>query len=222
MPTEGPLRHRLDIDRDRLIETMGYSPRTGVARAEMHLDRLENSAKALQFAFNRMGATGAMRYFAKGPEPLRVRLTLGSAGDLDVKTATFEPMPVGTVWRLAVAKTALDSADRLLAHKTTKRDVYAAARAEFAPELADEVLLLNERGELCEGTITNVFADLGDGTLATPPLACGLLPGVLRRELLETGRAVERVLTPGDLRVAKAIHVGNSLRGLIEARLAEA
>lgn len=220
MPAESPLRHRLGPD-DRLIETLGYAPRSGVARAELHLDRLERSARALYFAFNRMGAIGALRHFAMGPQPLRVRLTLGSAGDLDVQTAPFAPMPTGTVWRLAVAATRLDSGDRLLAHKTTKREAYAAARAEFAADTADEVILLNERGEVCEGAITNVFADMGDGTLATPPLSCGLLPGVLRAELLATGRAVERVLTPTDLRAAKAIFVGNSLRGLIAARLAE-
>ncbi|MBX3531755.1 MAG: aminotransferase class IV family protein [Rhizobiaceae bacterium] len=220
MPAEGPLRHRLGPD-DRLIETMGYAPRKGVARAELHLDRLERSAKALYFAFNRMGAIGALRHFAKGPQPLRVRFTLGSGGDLDVTTAPFEAAPAGTVWRLAVAVTRLDSADGLLAHKTTKRDIYAAARREFAADAADEVLLLNERGEVCEGTITNVFADMGDAALATPPLTSGLLPGVLRQELLEAGRAVERVLTPDDLRAAKSLFVGNSLRGLIAARLDE-
>ena len=85
---------------------------------------------------------------------------------------------------------------------------------------ADEVILLNERGEVCEGTITNVFVDIGDGVLVTPALACGLLPGVLRGELLDAGRAREAVLSPADLMDAKALFVGNSLRGLIPARLA--
>jgi 4-amino-4-deoxychorismate lyase len=220
MPAEGPLRHRLGPD-DRLIETLGYLPRRGIARAGLHLDRLERSARALYFAFNRMGATGALARYGNGPKPLRIRLTLGSAGDLEVTAAPFEPMPAGAVWRLAVAATRLDSADGLLAHKTTKREAYAAARAEFAADAADEVILLNERGEVCEGTITTIFADMGDGVLATPPIACGLLPGVLRAELLETGRAVERVLKPDDLRAAKSLFVGNSLRGLIAARLVE-
>ena len=70
------------------------------------------------------------------------------------------------------------------------------ARAEYQVHQADEVILLNERGEVCEGTITNVFADVGDGVLVTPALACGLLPGVLRGELLDEGRASEAVLSP--------------------------
>ncbi|TIX48763.1 MAG: hypothetical protein E5V33_30300, partial [Mesorhizobium sp.] len=97
---------------------------------------------------------------------------------------------------------------------------YQRARAEYLASRADEVLLANERGELCEGTITNLFADFGDGVLATPRLDCGLLPGVLRGELLDEGRAREAIYTLDDLKSAKAIFVGNSLRGLIPARLA--
>ncbi len=82
------------------------------------------------------------------------------------------------------------------------------------------MLLLNERGEVCEGTITNVFIDAGDGgPLLTPPLSCGLLPGVLRAEMLEAGRAVEAILTLADLKTAKELFVGNSLRGLIRVQL---
>jgi 4-amino-4-deoxychorismate lyase len=84
---------------------------------------------------------------------------------------------------------------------------------------ADEVILLNERGEVCEGTITNIFLDTGDDGLVTAALISGLLPGVLRGELLDTGRAREAVLGPADLADAKALFVGNSLRGLIPARL---
>ncbi|TIT84983.1 MAG: hypothetical protein E5W55_33345, partial [Mesorhizobium sp.] len=103
--------------------------------------------------------------------------------------------------------------------KTSRRETYQRARAEYLATRADEVLLANERGELCEGTITNLFADFGDGVLATPRLDCGLLPGVLRGELLDEGRAVEAIYTFDDLKSAKAIFVGNSLRGLIPAQL---
>jgi 4-amino-4-deoxychorismate lyase len=82
------------------------------------------------------------------------------------------------------------------------------------------VLLLNERGEVCEGTITNLFVDIGEDALVTPALDCGLLPGVLRGEMIEQGKAKEVTLTEADLRTAKMFYVGNSLRGLIGARLA--
>jgi para-aminobenzoate synthetase/4-amino-4-deoxychorismate lyase len=53
--------------------------------------------------------------------------------------------------------------------------------------------------------------------LLTPPLSLGLLPGVLRAELIEKGRAVESHLRPADL--AQGFFLGNSLRGLVPARL---
>ena len=80
-----------------------------------------------------------------------------------------------------------------------------AARAEYPVADADEVILLNERGEVCEGTITNLFLDTGEGgPLLTPRACCGLLPGVLREELLDAGKAREAVLTPADLSGSKA------------------
>jgi len=52
----------------------------------------------------------------------------------------------------------------------------------------DEVIFLNKKGELTEGTRTTLFIEL-DGRLFTPALACGLLPGTLREELLDLPRA---------------------------------
>ena len=80
------------------------------------------------------------------------------------------------------------------------------------------MILLNERGEVCEGTITNIFAESADGMLLTPPLTSGLLPGVLRAELIRERKARGEVLKLDDLRHRK-LFVGNSLRGLIPAEL---
>ncbi|MDX3976607.1 MAG: aminotransferase class IV [Shinella sp.] len=153
------------------------------------------------------------------PQPLRIRLELFANARIDVQTAPFTPLAADTIWRLKIATTRLASTDPLLRHKTSRRAAYTAARAEFPTTEAEEVLLLNERGELCEGTITSLFLDDGTGILKTPPLASGLLAGVLRQELLESGKAVERVLRPEDL-TRGTIFVGNSLRGLIRGSLA--
>jgi 4-amino-4-deoxychorismate lyase len=136
-----------------------------------------------------------------------------------VQTAPFTPLAPDATWRLKIATARLASTDPLLRHKTSRRAAYAAARAEFPATEAEEVILANERGELCEGTITSLFLDDGSGILKTPPLACGLLAGVLREELLESGKAVEQVLLPQDLATGTVL-LGNSLRGLIRSRLA--
>jgi 4-amino-4-deoxychorismate lyase len=122
------------------------------------------------------------------------------------------------VWTVRIASTRLDSTDKLLRIKTTRRTVYDDARAEYTPQQADEVLMLNERGEVCEGTITSVFLDDGSGVLRTPPISCGLLAGVLRTELICQRKARVGRIAVSDL-VHGRIYVGNSLRGLIPAKL---
>lgn len=217
MSSEGPLRDGNPPDFE-LIETLRWEPAQGFVRLERHLARLEASARDLGFRFER--AEVARELSDSGSAPLRIRLTLDPAGKAKVTTQPFAPLPADAIWKLAVAKARLDSTDVLLRHKTTKRAAYEAARSEFPADAANEVILLNERNEACEGTITTLFADPGDGVLRTPSLRCGLLAGVLRAELLETGKAIEAVLTIDDLHKAKALFVGNSLRGLIRARLA--
>jgi 4-amino-4-deoxychorismate lyase len=203
-----------------LIETMRWDPGTGIVRLRLHLARLKRSAGRLGF----LGADKAAEKLANvhGENlPLRVRLTLSSTGEIAITTAIFSPLPEDTVWRIAIASTRLNSTNKLLRHKTTRRDIYETARAEYPAAEADEVLLLNEKGEPCEGTITSIFLDDGSGILKTPPISCGLLAGVLRTELICTRRARIQRLTLKDLKNG-TLYMGNSLRGLIRAELISA
>jgi para-aminobenzoate synthetase/4-amino-4-deoxychorismate lyase len=109
----------------------------------------------------------------------------------------------------------VDSSDLLLRHKTSWREFYDDEQARLAKLTGcDEAIFLNERGELTEGSRTNIFIRRG-GKLLTPPLSAGLLDGVLRRELIEQGQCVESTLRPKDL--VGDLFLGNSLRGLIAA-----
>jgi para-aminobenzoate synthetase/4-amino-4-deoxychorismate lyase len=82
----------------------------------------------------------------------------------------------------------------------------------------DEVLFANERGELTEGTRTNVFVRRGE-RLFTPPISCGLLDGTLRQEIISCFRnkVTETVLHRSDLAIADEVLLGNSVRGLMSA-----
>jgi 4-amino-4-deoxychorismate lyase len=201
-----------------LIETMRHEPATGFLRLDLHLARLSASAEALGFA-GAGAARDALVALEKTASPMRVRLELFASGRIEITTAPFHPVEDGTVWRLKIARTRLSSRDPLLCHKTSRRGVYDAARAEFDRGEADEVLLLNEKGAVCEGTITTLFVDDGAGGLVTPPLSAGLLAGVLRAELLCRKKARVAPIFPRDL-AGKSLYLGNSLRGLIPARLA--
>jgi para-aminobenzoate synthetase/4-amino-4-deoxychorismate lyase len=102
----------------------------------------------------------------------------------------------------------------MLYHKTTHRPLYSQAFEQATREGFDDALFFNLRGEVTEGAISNVFVEK-DGRWFTPPVDCGLLPGVYRRHLLETRPEIEeRVLSLDDLRAADAIYLANAVRGL--------
>ncbi len=220
MYAQGALRDGNTADFE-LIETMRWEPGQGFLRFDRHLARLYGSADELGFACDPRRIGEVLANTVGGQRTaLRTRLVLQRNGEVTASTQPYEPLAADKVWRLQPARVRLSSTDTLLRHKTSRRQVYTHARAEYLITQADEVLLANERGEICEGTITNVFADFGDGVLMTPRVDCGLLPGVLRGELLDEGRASEAIYSYDELRSAKAIFVGNSLRGLIPATLA--
>lgn len=202
-----------------LIETFRWEPAAGFVRLEGHIARLERSAAALGFTLDRASIVERLNMAASGEATLRMRLELYRDGRLDVTAQPFQALPAQTVWRLAIAQIRVRADDPMLIHKTTLRGLYEQARAEFTHDEANEVILLNEKDEICEGTISNIFARFDDDILVTPPLSSGLLPGIFRQELLEYGEAVEGVLYPSDLQNARQLLIGNSLRGLIRAKL---
>ncbi|MFS8044556.1 aminotransferase class IV family protein [Rhizobium sp. BR 314] len=201
-----------------LIETLRYEPETGFVRLRLHLARLQRSARRLGFSTPKNVLGKLEEAVAGAAAPLRVRLTLDREGLTQVTTAPFVPLLPDTVWRVRIAATRLDSSDKLLRVKTTRRGVYEAARAEYKPDEAEEVLLLNEKDEVCEGTITSVFIVDDPDTLRTPPISSGLLAGVLRTELICQRKARVGRIRLDDLK-DHTLYVGNSLRGLIRAQL---
>jgi 4-amino-4-deoxychorismate lyase len=197
----------------KLIETIAWRRNPGFINLPEHLARLERTARVFRIPFDRDAIDRALAG-ARGDLPLRVRLTLGLDGAAEVTLSAFGYGP--EVWNLRIAPDRLDPADPWLRVKTSMRTRYDAARAAL-PRDIHELLYLNTRGEVCEGTIFNVFLKI-DGSYLTPRLACGLLPGVLRQIMLRDGRAREAVLRVEDLRRGQ-LFLGNSLRGLCVARL---
>ncbi len=208
---EGPFRRSLPPGLT-VIETLRLDP-AGPVRGERHLARMARTARDLGIAFDRGGAAAQLRA-ACGPQSRRARLTLAAGGTLALSVGPIAAAP--PVWRLRWAAERVRSDDPWRRVKTSRRGIYDRARAAL-PDDAEEVLFLNERGEVAEGAITTIFAVTDEGLL-TPPVRCGALPGILREELIAQGRARERVLRPADL-VGARLCVGNSLRGLLRARL---
>jgi len=202
-----------------LIETLLWTRAAGYWLAEGHAARMAGSARDLGFRFSREAYDGALAEACAAPKAdrLRVRLELRRDGRIAAAAAPF-PESEPKVWRVAVAKTRLDSRNPLLRHKTTRRSLYedALKQAQAADSSIDEVVFLNERDEVCEGARTNLFLPRAD-VMLTPPLSCGLLAGVLRADLLARGAARERILRLDDL--GDGFLLGNALRGVLPARL---
>jgi len=199
----------------RLIETFRYTPGFGAVDLGLHLNRMCDSARQLGFAFDRDLAEHICDGLS-GNKPLRCRLTLGVKGDFQLSHVPLDPAPA--VWQVDISDTRLNTGDAWLAHKTTQRDIYDTTRANL-PHGIHEMLFLNERDELCEGTITNVFVETQGGTWVTPPISAGCLPGILRQKLIKSGEVTVKTVTLGDLMAARSVVVGNSLRGKIRADL---
>lgn len=187
-------------------------------RGEAHLARMQRTARHFGLRFSPADA----RAYLKGVEAAhpegcwRLRLTCDAQGRLAHTLGAFTPM-AGPV-RLALAPQPVPTRGpraEYLAHKTTRRELYAADK----PEGAFDVILWNEAGELTECSFGNLALQL-DGQWVTPPLAAGLLPGVLRAELLAQGRIREARLMRDDLGRATALAFFNSLRGWLPASLA--
>ena len=147
--------------------------------------------------------------------PSRVRLTIDQTGQVAITSAPMAANPGS--WIIAKAPVVLDATNPWRQVKTTHRAIYDDARAGL-PAGVDELIFINGNGHLAEGTITNVFVEV-DGILRTPPVSDGALPGILRAKMIADNRAEVGYLTWDDLVQSPRIYVGNSLRGLIPARV---
>jgi para-aminobenzoate synthetase/4-amino-4-deoxychorismate lyase len=208
-----------------LIETIRYERSTGFHLLERHLARLQSSAGYFGYPFSREAVLAALEAEASRVEApvAMLRLLLAEDGTITVTSTAIELPTKGTVWRFVISDQRLDEKDPFFYHKTTRRQFYdSEMQRQKALTGCDEVVFLNKKGELTEGTRTNLFIEI-DGRLFTPALTCGLLPGTLREELLDLPRAAasEAVLTPQDLLTADRIYLGNSVRGLVRAELLE-
>ncbi|MEY4889526.1 MAG: aminodeoxychorismate synthase component [Pseudomonadota bacterium] len=197
-----------------LIETMRFDPEQGIERLDLHLARMRASAQAFDFSFDRHAVRNELQAATfRLREAKRIRLLLAKSGAVAIEISNLPPAPVGPV-AVAVVPLPVDVSDFRLVHKTSDRAFYDEARAKAG---AFEVVFTDADGFLTEGSFTTLYVER-DGVLLTPPLSRHLLPGTLRSELIEAGRAKEADVRPEDL--ANGFFIGNAIRGILPARIA--
>ena len=209
--------------RPQLIETLRVAPDGRMPLLPWHLERLSASVTALGY---RWSVEAVQREIARVAATLpegttyRMRVLVADDGRIEITHAPLDPLPARPL--VAIAATCLDAKAPMLRHKTTHRPWYEDAPAWLGahPGYFD-LLYLNERGEVCEGSRSNVYV-LRDGVWLTPPVACGLLPGAKRAELMDEELVEEAVLTLADLQGAAGLRLSNALRGWFDVTLAPA
>jgi para-aminobenzoate synthetase/4-amino-4-deoxychorismate lyase len=200
-----------------LIETILVEEGAGYFLMERHLERMRRSAAYFGFTFRPDPVRNALVKRSAGLAGThKVRLVLSRTGKFTIDTELIPPKTSASIFTAALARTPVDSRDPFRYHKTTNRDLYLKELAKH-PDCAD-VLFLNEWGKVTEGATTNVVAKLA-GAFITPPLHCGLLPGVFREELLARGIIREQIITRKELECAEEIHLINSVRKWRQVRL---
>ena len=199
-----------------LFETLPYEPDAGFGDLDQHLARLGSSATYFGFRLDPEAAIASLKTaVAERGTPCGVRLALARDGTVETQVRDLPPEhaePVG----VALDDEPVDPCDVWLFHKTTRRAPYERRR-ERRPDV-DDVLLVNDRGEVTESTIANLAVRLDDAWV-TPPLDAGLLPGTRRAALLADGTLTERTVTIDELQACDEIALVSSLRGWRRALL---
>lgn len=200
-------RHWRRIEKDATLTRLPLNY-TG-ARVRVHLqeviraNNVEDGCARIYLIWNNVGSWKSAE---KMPEV-----------DLVITTADLPSYP--SILRLAMREHGRHAAAALTGVKTISwlNSVWPVAEAQR--EGYDEVVLLNERGEVSECTAANIFA-VKNGKVATPPLNSGCLEGVTRSVLLEIATdaatvIAEQALRPDDLYSADEVFVTSTNRNLI-------
>lgn len=189
---------------------------------DLHMERLLASAKHFVRPVDKRKILTDLHHLSSTLDlsiRSRVRLVLDDKGHTEITSVPFEYLSPGPV-KVAFSDKKTDPADIFLYHKTTNRALYDAASVEARDRGLFDLIFTNLEGEVTEGAITNVMIKTGKDYF-TPPILCGLLPGVYRAYLLESGDLAvkEKVLFKEDLLKADAVFVMNSVRKLLPATL---
>ena len=200
-----------------LIETILYNKLTGYKYLSLHLKRLKDSCKYFSIMLNVEKLLIALKQIniLAMKEDLIVRVLVDKDGKFNIEKKVLIKEPLTVKVKFSLKR--VNPENPLLYHKTNQRELYDKERIKALKEGFFEVLFLNKKSEVTEGSITNVFI-LKNKKLYTPALKCGLLPGVLRAHLLEQGEVEEKVIWLEDVLRADKVYVGNSVRGMVEVK----
>ena len=184
---------------------------------EDHLNRLKSSASFFLFRYddlkiNKQIQKAVSKYDQYTKQ--KVKLLINKWGEVKTNVSPISAPP--EIIKVIISKNRIKTANKYQYFKTTNRKIYDKENQFFSRRGFFDVIYFNERSELAEGAITNIFLKLGD-TYFTPPVTSGILPGVYRKIMLKRDSSVkEKILYFEDLMSAEEIILTNALKGEIK------
>lgn len=188
------------LTKTKFLQTNFDLIETGDDDWQNHISRLKNSAKILNFKWN--DELESIDFSTP------TRVLLHQNGDFEIQERSLGK-PKSNKVRISGT---VNSNNLFLYHKVSVRD--------HSPSDVFDEIRLNERGEIAEGTFTNV-AIQKDGKFFTPPVSSGMLNGTFRQKMIRQNLMSEKVLYPDDLKNADKIFCMNSLRKMVEVELVD-
>ncbi|EGU66441.1 aminodeoxychorismate synthase, component I [Streptococcus mitis bv. 2 str. SK95] len=189
--------------------TTGKISQKSLLFEEQHLERLTKASRYFAYPFDPKNLRQKIEEECKVcdiNQDYRLRISLSKSGELELSRQVLTPLSQS----FCQAKLCLQEADLQQAFtyfKTTHRPHLSIGE--------QEKIYHNKSGELLETSIGNLVLKIA-GKFYTPPIRLGILPGIYRQHLLETGQVEEKVLTLADLNQAEAVFGCNAVRGLYE------
>ncbi len=199
----------------RLIETMLVS-HSSIALLNYHTERLKNSSNYFRFSFVEekwMDFVRTILQNCSSYQQYKLRITLSKQGDFDYQLTPIENTESDKIVCYSDSKISSNSVYQYF--KTTNREQYDSTIAKINGSKFYDVIFLNEREEVVEGSFNNIIIKK-DGVYYTPPILSGALPGVYRSFLIETQGVIEKVLYKEDIKNADSVFLCNAVRGRVK------
>lgn len=204
----------LDLPEFKILESLLFDK--GLTYTEDHMERMKESCVYFNYPFDNESFGDIIDRVESELDlgkKYKVRILLDSLGVLNFDSQEINSKKQ-TSDKLLFSSQPIDETNRYLFHKTTYRPWYKKAYEDMSAKKSYDTAFINSKNEITEGARSNIFIKQ-NGTLYTPPVSCGLLGGILRKNLLTKGACHEKTLYRNDLLNAEEVYCGNSVRGLI-------
>jgi para-aminobenzoate synthetase/4-amino-4-deoxychorismate lyase len=184
-----------------------------------HLERLKHAAEYFLFKFDEGKILQELSDKMKSLVPhlkYRLRLTLNKWGNINISISEYKEG--GKDAYAIISNKTISSSNKFQYFKTSNRKLYDQEYKLYSSKGFFDTIFINEKNQLAEGAITNIFINKG-GIWYTPPVSCGILPGIYRKYWLRTElNTKEEILYKDDLLIADEIILTNSLRGKVKVK----